>query len=390
MNRWCMPPARPSSRARCGPGMPSPPCARSAPRSRSTPTPRTKRLRIWSVKACSRCVRAPAPWWHSRPAPPPPSAPGCWTTNSSGWWSRRASWGLKSTTSSALSQRTGAGSIPPETPARMKQRRELARNERSDPHYRTHQEVPPHPRAEGHRPGRAPGGRLRPHRPQRSREDHHHQDPDPIRITGLTRKFRRTPVLKGIDLAVPREAVFALIGPNGAGKTTTIKILMNILRPTSGCAEILSIDSRRLAGRDFTRIGYVSENQEMPDWMTVDYFMRYLRPFYPAWDDDLAAELVRRFNLPGDRKLKHLSRGMRMKAALASSLAYRPVVTAFPGPLPGAAPRPPDAGTPRRASAAAGGPGRFRPSPGPTRWSWRRLPRPRTQAIAFGPVSERR
>lgn len=158
---------------------------------------------------------------------------------------------------------------------------------------------------------------------------------DPIRITGLTRKFRRTPVLKGIDLAVPREAVFALIGPNGAGKTTTIKILMNILRPTSGSAEILSIDSRRLAGRDFTRIGYVSENQEMPDWMTVDYFMRYLRPFYPAWDDDLAAELVRRFNLPGDRKLKHLSRGMRMKAALASSLAYRPEVIVLDEPFTG-------------------------------------------------------
>jgi ABC-2 type transport system ATP-binding protein len=158
---------------------------------------------------------------------------------------------------------------------------------------------------------------------------------DPIRIAGLTKKFRRTPVLKGIDLTVPRESVFALIGPNGAGKTTTIKIAMNILRPTAGRAEILGIDSRRLAGRDFTRIGYVSENQEMPDWMTVDYFLRYLRPFYPAWDDALAAQLIGRFNLPGGRKLKHLSRGMRMKAALASSLAYRPEVIVLDEPFTG-------------------------------------------------------
>jgi ABC-2 type transport system ATP-binding protein len=158
---------------------------------------------------------------------------------------------------------------------------------------------------------------------------------NPIRIAGLTRKFRRTQVLQGIDLAVPRDAVFALIGPNGAGKTTTIKILMNILRPTSGCAEILGMDSRRLAGRDFTRIGYVSENQELPDWMTVDYFMRYLRPFYPAWDDELAGDLLRRFNLPGDRQLKHLSRGMRMKAALASSLAYRPELVVLDEPFTG-------------------------------------------------------
>ena len=158
---------------------------------------------------------------------------------------------------------------------------------------------------------------------------------DPIRITGLTKKFRWTPVLKGIDLAVPQGAVFALIGPNGAGKTTTIKILMNILRPTSGRAEILGMESRRLAGRDFTRIGYVSENQEMPDWMSVNYFLEYLKPFYPAWDGDLAAQLVRQFNLPGDRKLKHLSRGMRMKAALASSLAYRPEVVVLDEPFTG-------------------------------------------------------
>jgi ABC-2 type transport system ATP-binding protein len=158
---------------------------------------------------------------------------------------------------------------------------------------------------------------------------------DPIRITGLTKKFRWTPVLKGIELTVPPGAVFALIGPNGAGKTTTIKILMNILRATSGRAEILGMESRRLAGRDFTRIGYVSENQEMPDWMTVDYFLNYLRPFYPAWDSELAAQLVRQFNLPGNRKLKHLSRGMRMKAALASSLAYRPEVVVLDEPFTG-------------------------------------------------------
>jgi len=158
---------------------------------------------------------------------------------------------------------------------------------------------------------------------------------DPIRVTGLTKKFRWTPVLKGIELAVPRCAVFALIGPNGAGKTTTIKILMNILRPTSGRAEVLGIESRRLRGPDFTRIGYVSENQEMPDWMTVDYFLAYLRPFYPAWDTELAAQLIKQFNLPGDRKLKHLSRGMRMKAALASSLAYRPEVVVLDEPFTG-------------------------------------------------------
>jgi len=144
----------------------------------------------------------------------------------------------------------------------------------------------------------------------------------------LTKRFRRAEAVLGLDLEVPQGSIFALIGPNGAGKTTTIKLLMNIIRASSGAAEILGVDSRRLSPREFARIGYVSENQEMPEWMTVGYFFRYLQPFYPTWDDDLAAALVREFELPPDRKLRHLSRGMRMKATLASSLAYRPELIA--------------------------------------------------------------
>ena len=111
------------------------------------------------------------------------------------------------------------------------------------------------------------------------------------------------------------------MGANGAGKTTLIKLLMNIYRPTSGSATVLGIASNRLAGRRFRNIGYVSENQEMPDWMTVAYFFDYLRPFYPQWDMALERQLLRQFDLPLDRKLKHLSRGMRMKVAQGSSLS---------------------------------------------------------------------
>ena len=69
--------------------------------------------------------------------------------------------------------------------------------------------------------------------------------------------------------------------------------------------------------------------------MTVEYFLAYLKPFYPTWDESRAEELVHQFNLPRGRKLRHLSRGMWMKAALASSLAYRPRLLVLDEPFSG-------------------------------------------------------
>jgi len=156
-----------------------------------------------------------------------------------------------------------------------------------------------------------------------------------LRVAGVSKVFGKVKVLDGLDFEVPEGSVFALIGPNGAGKTTTIKILLDALQPTSGHATVLGVDSRNIGPRELEKIGYVSENQEMPGWMTVDYMMAYLRPFYPTWDDSWARKLVDRFNLPPDRPLRHLSRGMLMKAALASSLAYHPRLLVMDEPFSG-------------------------------------------------------
>src|SRR5262249_38584339 len=157
----------------------------------------------------------------------------------------------------------------------------------------------------------------------------------PIRTGNLAKKFRGVTALQGLDLEVSEGSIYALVGPNGAGKTTTLKILMNIFRASSGRAEVLGTESVRLSPRELASIGYVSENQEMHGWMTVDYLLSYLRPSYPGWDAGLAARLVRQFELPGKRKLKQLSRGMRMKAALASSLAYHPRLIILDEPFTG-------------------------------------------------------
>ncbi|PYV18307.1 MAG: ABC transporter ATP-binding protein [Acidobacteria bacterium] len=156
-----------------------------------------------------------------------------------------------------------------------------------------------------------------------------------IRTENLLKKFRKVIAVNNVNLEVPDGAIYALVGPNGAGKTTAIKVLMNIFPPTSGRAEVLGTDSTHIAGRAFTSIGYVSENQELPGWMRIDQFLSYLRPFYPIWDRILEGELVKQLDLPLDRKLANLSRGMRMKAAMLSALAYHPKLIVLDEPFGG-------------------------------------------------------
>jgi ABC-2 type transport system ATP-binding protein len=156
-----------------------------------------------------------------------------------------------------------------------------------------------------------------------------------IETHNLTRRFGRMEAVHDLSLEIPEGSVFALLGPNGAGKTTTLKLLMNLLTPTSGSARVLGVDARRLGERELAQIGYVSENQQQPLWMTVRQFINYCRPFYPTWDSALEATLVKQFALPETRKLSELSRGMLMKAALLTSLAYRPKLLVLDEPFSG-------------------------------------------------------
>ncbi|HEX5473497.1 MAG TPA: ABC transporter ATP-binding protein [Vicinamibacterales bacterium] len=156
-----------------------------------------------------------------------------------------------------------------------------------------------------------------------------------IETTGLVRRFGRTDAVNGLTMTVPEGSVFALIGPNGAGKTTTIKLLMNLLRPSGGMARVLGADVRRLGPAELRRIGYVSENQRLPDWMTPAQLLRYCRAFYPSWDAALERRLQASLGLTQNARLRSLSRGTRMKVALLASLAYRPELVVLDEPFTG-------------------------------------------------------
>lgn len=156
-----------------------------------------------------------------------------------------------------------------------------------------------------------------------------------IETAGLTRRFGRTAAVSQLDLRVPSGSIFGLVGPNGAGKTTLIKVLMNLLTPTSGVATVLGKDSRHLAASDFQQIGYISENQRLPLWMTPAELLAFCRPLYPGWSDTCVRTLMNDLNLPDHAPLRSLSRGTRMKAALLSSLAYQPRLIVLDEPFSG-------------------------------------------------------
>lgn len=151
----------------------------------------------------------------------------------------------------------------------------------------------------------------------------------------LTKTFRRHEAVHGVNLSVPEGATCALIGANGAGKSTTLRMLVNILAPDQGHARVLGIDSRKLGPDDRRRIGYLAENQAVPDRLSVAHYFEYLRVMYPSWDRALEQHLRKQFDLPPERLLGKLSHGMRMKALLIGALAFRPKLLILDEPLSG-------------------------------------------------------
>lgn len=156
-----------------------------------------------------------------------------------------------------------------------------------------------------------------------------------IETSNLTHRYGRHVALEDVTLAIPDGALYALLGPNGAGKTTLLKILLGLLRPTRGRASVLGKDLRQLTREDRAGVGYVAEGQRLPGWMTQAAMERYLAPLYPRWDYGLADELRQTFRIPPGRKLRTMSRGERMKAALLVALAPRPRLLIMDEPFTG-------------------------------------------------------
>src|SRR5262249_59375868 len=111
-----------------------------------------------------------------------------------------------------------------------------------------------------------------------------------VSVTGVTRRFGAKTALDDVTLTVPRGTVYGLVGANGAGKTTLIKHVLGLLRAERGSVRVFGLDPVAEPVGVLSRIGYLSEENDLPSWMRVDELLRFSRAFYPDWDDAYAEE----------------------------------------------------------------------------------------------------
>jgi ABC-2 type transport system ATP-binding protein len=156
-----------------------------------------------------------------------------------------------------------------------------------------------------------------------------------IELQAVHKSFRSVDVLQGVTMQVGRGKTFAFLGRNAAGKTTLIRMLLGLLKRDDGAIRVLGIDPQRSPLELRRRVGYLAEDQTMYGWMRVEEIVRFVAPFYPTWDHDLALRYLRDFELPLRTRIKHLSKGQNVRLGLVLALAHRPELVILDDPALG-------------------------------------------------------
>lgn len=141
--------------------------------------------------------------------------------------------------------------------------------------------------------------------------------------------------LKGVHLELPRGYIMGFIGQNGAGKTTTIKAILNLIQKDSGEIRIFGLDHTENEMEIKNKIGFVGENQYFYEDMSVKWTVNFFKRIYRTWNDQLCGELLQKFKISPSKKVKDLSKGMRVKLAFVLALAHEPELLILDEPTSG-------------------------------------------------------
>jgi ABC-2 type transport system ATP-binding protein len=156
-----------------------------------------------------------------------------------------------------------------------------------------------------------------------------------IEFRDVRKSFRRKEVLCGTTLQVEKGKTFAFLGRNGEGKTTAIGLMMGLLKRDSGEIRVLNLDPASHPVEVRRRVGYLAEDQTMYGWMRCEEILRFMAPFYPTWDHQLALRYAKDFEVPLATRIKHLSKGQNVRLGLVLALAHRPELVILDDPALG-------------------------------------------------------
>jgi ABC-2 type transport system ATP-binding protein len=156
-----------------------------------------------------------------------------------------------------------------------------------------------------------------------------------IRLSGLTKSYGKARGIIEVDLEVPTGEVFGFLGPNGAGKTTTIRTLLDLIRPTEGKAEVLGLDSRKDSMEIRRRVGYLPGELALWEWMTTLQLLEHLGKLRGGIDTAYRDELIERFEVEPDRKIKDLSTGNKQKVGVIQAFMHKPELVVLDEPTAG-------------------------------------------------------
>lgn len=156
-----------------------------------------------------------------------------------------------------------------------------------------------------------------------------------LELEGLTKQFGKTRAVDNLSLRVERGSTFGLLGPNGAGKSTTIRMLLGMLPATSGEARVLGLDVKKDSLEIKERVGYVPETHHIYRWMRVGQVIGFCRAQYANWNDEVCREMLRRFELDPEKKVKQLSKGTVVKLALVLAMSHEPELLVLDEPVAG-------------------------------------------------------
>jgi ABC-2 type transport system ATP-binding protein len=155
-----------------------------------------------------------------------------------------------------------------------------------------------------------------------------------VQFDGVSKRYTHF-TLEDIHLELPTGSIMGFIGANGAGKSTTIRILMGLVHQDKGSVQVLGHPMPADQAAAKLDIGFVSEDMRLYGAATLAWHMDFLRRIYPRWDQSYAESLARRFDLKPQQKIKGLSHGQRVKAALLLALARRPRLLVLDEPTTG-------------------------------------------------------